>query len=140
MADAGMFNRTRSDKSHLGCDGVLEYLAHKNQVSPNKIARTISKNVLDFQKTLAKYKAAYIHRLVLSAMGYSATMLPRELAVSDLLEEISLKFPSMTNELDIIAYWIKSSLTVFHKAAFLDTPIIHYSAERNAVELQRGQV
>jgi hypothetical protein len=135
-----MFNRTRSDKNHLGCDGVLEYLAHKNSVSPNKIYRTVSKNVLGFQKILAKYKDAYIHSVVLSALGYSAETLPRELPESELLEEISLRLPNLTRELDIIAEWVQSSLTAFHKAAFFDTPLIHYSAEHNAVELLRGRV
>ena len=135
-----MLNRTRPNKNYLGCDGVLEYLAHKHSVSPNKIYRTVSKNVLGFQKTLAKYKDAYIHRVVLSALGYSTETLPRELPESELFEEISRRFPGLTSELDIIAEWVQSGLAAFHKAAFLNTPLIHYSTERNAVELLRGQV
>ena len=133
-------NRTRSHKNHLGCDGILEYLAHKNSVSPNKNYQTVSANVFNFQKTLAKYKDAYIHSMVLSALRYSTEALPRELPESELLEEISLRFPNLTSELDVITEWVQSRLTAFHKAAFLDTPLIYYSAEHNAVELLRGQV
>lgn len=135
-----MFNRTRPDKNHLGCDGVLEYLAHKNSISPNKIYRMVSKNAFGFQNILTKYKDAYIHSVVLSALGYSAETLPRELTESELLEEISLRFPNLTSELDVIAEWVQSSLTTFHRAAFLGTPLIHYSAEHNLVKLLRGQV
>lgn len=135
-----MFNRTRSDKNHLGCDGVLEYLAHKNDISPNKIYITVSKNVQQFEKTLSKYKDAYIHSLVLSALGYSVEALPRELQKYKLIEEIVVMFPSLISELDEILQWIEGKLTSFHEAAFLGTPIIHYSVDHNAVEILRGQV
>jgi hypothetical protein len=135
-----MFNRTRLNKNHLGCDGVLEYLAHKNAVSPKMIYKTVSKDVSKFQKTLAKYRNAYIHSLVLSALGYSIETLPRELRKGTLLEEISQRFPSLTNELDAIDSWVQSNFTSFHCAAFLYTPLLHYSAERNAVELLRRHI
>lgn len=133
-----MLNRTRYDKNHLGCDGVLEYLSHKHGVSPAEIYQAISKNVLKFHKTLAKYKDAYIHNIVLSALGYSAETLPRELPQNELLEDISCRFPNLTSELDGVAKWVKNNLTSFHRTAFLDSPLIHYSTEHNAVELLRG--
>ena len=135
-----MLNRTRPDKKYLGCDGVLEYLAQKSSVSPDEIYQAVSTNILSFPKTLAKYKDAYIHRVVLSALGYSVQTLPRQLSERALFEEISIRFPNMISELDKISEWVQSSLTVFHKAAFLDTPLIYYSAEHNAVELVRGQI
>jgi type I restriction-modification system DNA methylase subunit len=135
-----MLNRTRSGKNYLGCDGVLEYLSYKNNVLTNKIYQTVSKNVQKFHKTLAKYKDAYIHSLVLSALGYSVETLPKELSRKKLLEEIALSFPSLTGEIDTIDMWIESRLTAFHKTAFFDTPIIHYSTDLDAVELLRGQI
>jgi hypothetical protein len=135
-----MLDRTRPDKKHLGCDGVLEYMAHKNIVSPNKIYPFILNNVQKFHKTLAKYKDVYIHNVVLSTLGYSVETLPKELPKNKLLEEIALRFPGLTGEIDAIDKWIESRLTSFHKAAFFDTPLIHYSAELDAVELLRRQV
>ena len=134
-----MLNRTRSGKNHLGCDGVLEYLSYKTSVSAYKIYQTISTNIQDFHKTLAKYKDAYIHSLVLTALGYSVETLPKELSGKKLLEEIELSFPSLTGEIDTIDMWIKSRLTEFHKTAFFNTPIIHYSTQ-GVVELLRRQI
>jgi hypothetical protein len=123
-----MLNRTRPGKNHLGCDGVLEYLTFKFNVSTRNLYQAISRNAQSFHKTLAKYKDAYIHSLVLSALGYSIESLPRELPKNVLLDEIALRFPSLDREMDTIDKWIENRLTGFHKTAFLNTPIIHYSA------------
>lgn len=127
-------NRTRSDKKYLGCDGVIEYLAHKYAVSPSMIYQAASGSTLRFHKTLSKYKDAYIHSLVLSVLGYSTRTLPKELRLSELIEEINLSFPSLGSNLEEISDWIQNSLTEFHAAAFLGKPLIYYSAKNNAIE------
>lgn len=137
-----MLSRTRPDKNHLGCDGVLEYLAHKNAISPNQIHRTVSQNVRQFQKTLAKYRDAYIHNLVLSALGYSVKSLPLDLPkkIDKVAEKIVALYPSLAASIPEIKKWIRTSLTPFHQLAFLNTPIIQYSAEHDTVESVRGYV
>lgn len=134
-----MLNRTRPCKNHLGCDGVLEYLSYKTSVSAQKIYQTVLTNIQNFHKTLAKYKDAYIHSLVLTALGYSVETLPKELPRKKLLQKIEHSFPSLTCEIDTIDMWIRSRLTEFHRMAFFNTPIIHYSTQ-DAVELLRRQI
>jgi len=134
-----MLNRTRPYKNHLGCDGVLEYLSYKTSVSAQKIYQTVLTNIQNFNKTLAKYKDAYIHSLVLTALGYSVETLPKELPRKNLLEEIEHSFPSLTCEIDTIDMWIRTRLTEFHRMAFFNTPIIHYSTQ-DTVELLRRQI
>lgn len=135
-----MCSRTRPDKNHLGCDGVLEYLVHKNTISASRVRRTISENVQGFHRTLAKYRDAYIHCLLLSALGYSANSLPDSLPqeTAGLVKKVGTRYPSLLSELAEIENWIKTRFNAFHRAAFFDTPIIQYSAERDVVESIRG--
>lgn len=131
--------RTRVDKNHLGCDGVLEFLAHKNAISVTQMRQVILKNAHNFHLTLTKYRNAYIHSLVLSALGYSVNSLPCNipLKTNRVMDKIESKYPSMASELPVIERWIRESLTPHHQAAFLDAPIIHYSAEHDAIKTAR---
>lgn len=130
-----MLNKTRLDKNHLGCDGVLEYLAHKYTISPYELYLTISKNIQKFQKTLVKYKDMYLHNLILSVLRYSYEKLPEKLQKNRILKEIESRYPSLIRELDTIDDWIQHRLTSFHRSSFLETPIIHYLAKEKIVDL-----
>lgn len=131
--------RTRPSKNHLGCDGIIEYLSHKLNVAPSRIYHSIKQNTNEFAETINKYRDAYIHNVILSALGYTVHSLPVNLPRTQnvLLRDVALKYPSLIDELSDIDEWIGSRLTQFHRAAFFDRPIIQYSAERETVELTR---
>ena len=133
--------RTRSDKNHLGCDGVLEYIAHNNNVSPYQIMHTILQNAHSFKKTLAKYFDAHIHNILLSTLGYSGISFVNELPMNTntVMDKIAINYPSLENELHIIEKWIKTSLTLFHRNSFLRKPLIQYCNDSDTVQSAKVQ-
>ena len=133
-----MLCRTRPDKNHLGCDGILEFLAHKHSISPKQLYAAIANHVTEFPKILAKYRNAYLHALVLSALGYSPTSMPTlPQTAEQVTERIVTLYPSHGGELDEVRAWIRTSLTTVHASALFETPIIQYSSVRDTVELAR---
>lgn len=133
-----MLCRTRPDKNHLGCDGILEFLAHKHSISPKQLYTAIANHVTEFPKTLAKYRNAYLHVLVLSALGYSPFSMPTlPQTAEQVTERVVTLYPCHRDEKDEVRTWIRTSLTTVHASAFFKTPIIQYSSARDTVQLAR---
>lgn len=62
--------RTRVNKQSLGCDGLLEFIARKEQVSPELIVELISSSPETFEECKAKYKNLVLHNIVLAILGF----------------------------------------------------------------------
>lgn len=136
-----MLNRTRPDKNHLGCDGILEYMAHKHAIPPGQLHAAITQHAAEFPKTLAKYHDAYLHALVLSVLGYSAHSLPEmPQKIDQVMERMATLYPSHVRELDSINESVRTNLNPFHAAAFFGTPIIRYSSKYDVVEWARRSI
>ena len=133
-----MLCRTRPDKNHLGCDGILEFLAHKHSISVKQLYAVIASRVTELPITLAKYRDSYLHALVLSALGYSPYSMPTlPQTAEQVTESVVALYPSHGGERDEIRAWVKTTLTAVHTSAFFEAPIIQYSSLRDTVELAR---
>ena len=54
----------------MGCDGLLEFIARKEQVSPELIVELISSSPETFEECKAKYKNLVLHNIVLAILGF----------------------------------------------------------------------
>ena len=128
--------RTRPNKNNLGCDSVLEYVAHKSNISPSIIKHTILQNSQSFSMTLAKYLDAHIHNIILSTLGYSGKSFANELPMNTntVIERVANAYPSLVKDLHIVEKWIKTRLDLFHRNSFFDKPLIHYCIENDMMQ------
>jgi hypothetical protein len=134
-----MLRKSRIDKKHIGCDGIVEYISHENAISPKQIYLHIMQDVKKLNKTLAKYRDAYIHNMVISALGYTvhSQMVGFPMKTSEVAIKVAEAFPSLTGDYNEIRTWIDSKLASFHKAAFFNAPILQMSADHSTIEPAR---
>jgi hypothetical protein len=134
-----ILKKSRIDKNHLGCDGVLEYLAHLNSISPRQIYYSLLQNAKMLDNTLKKYRDAYIHNTIISALGYTthSQIWGLPIKVGEVANKVVEVFPSLSGEHDVIRKWIDLKFEKFHKTAFLDVPVFHVSADGGIIKMVR---
>lgn len=120
--------RTKVEKRSIGCDGILEFLSQKFNVSCEYIYRLFSKE--RYYPTILKkrYESFYLHAIILSALGYpnkpcslSAEELARKIAISD-----SAQFVAVQD-------WIMRSFNHIHADALMNAPVFEYVQTQNSI-------
>ena len=117
--------RTRANKRSLGCDGILEFIARKEQVSPIAIASLIRDNTEMFAACKAKYTNLVLHNIVLAILGFR---LERSdgIQVSELRSRFVKRYPSLKDEWDRVENWIIEQFNSVHEQAFCAIPYYRY--------------
>jgi hypothetical protein len=131
--------RTRTNKSSMGCDGVLEYVAQKTNTSCESIYNSIVLAKTNFPQIQAKYKSLYLHALTLSAVGYQSSIPTRlPVSVKQIAETIKSDYPGLIGDISEIVTWLKNEFNKFHRDAFWGVPLFHYNSSTDSIDLQKG--
>ena len=119
--------RTRVNKQSLGCDGVLEFVARKEQISPDRIVELLSSPEL-FLECKAKYKNLVLHNIVLAILGFRVET-HDVVQMSELRQRFYAMYPGLKNEWNKVAEWITTWFNSIHTQAFSNRPYYHYECE-----------
>ena len=124
LDDACLLKRSRTSKSSLGCDGVLEFAAKDLYINPSSIVEQICQTPELMTATLAKYKNLILHNYVLNILGYSVlTGVNREnLAISNIIEKLNTLYGK---QLDVLK-WMEKKFNSVHSGIFKGKPFIHF--------------
>ena len=132
-----VLNRTLPNTGGIGCDGVMEYLAHKERIAPKDLNNLIENQGNRFVLTLGKYSKAFMHNLVLSLIGYSPKHLVSNcsLTISDFELQLISKHVGLVGDLPMITNWIRDEFNSFHSVAFIKKPIARYNPSFDTIEM-----
>lgn len=116
--------RTRTSKSSLGCDGIIEYVAKDLGINPEIIVRKIQENPFAMKMVLKKYQRMILHDAVLYYLGYNTSdgILVNNCKVDEMIEFLIKKFG---DELEYKT-WIEESFNVVHNEMFKGIPYLIY--------------
>lgn len=116
--------RTRTSKSSLGCDGIIEYVAKDLGINPEIIVRKIQENPFAMKMVLKKYQRMILHDAVLYYLGYNTSdgILVNNCKVDEMIEFLIKKFG---DELEYKT-WIEESFNVVHNEMFKEIPYLIY--------------
>lgn len=117
--------RTRVNKQSLGCDGLLEFIARKEQVSPERIVELISSSPELFVECKAKYKNLVLHNIVLAILGFRVET-HDDIQMFELRNRFYEAYPGLKNEWDTVEEWITMQFNSIHTQAFSNRPYYHY--------------
>ncbi len=126
--------RTRVNKQTLGCDGVLEYVARKESVSPKTIVRMIREAPERFVKCKERYRSLILHGLVLAALGFrkekeTCMELPK------LRHVFSKMYPMLCSDWGMIEAWINERFNLIHGQSFYSKP--YYCFENGCFRIMK---
>ena len=121
--------RTKASKKSLGCDGIIEFLSQKLDVSCETIYKVFSEErgvVLD--GVIALYRNLYFHALVMSALHY------KEQRVGMSVSEVSLNSGIIdTSDLKNFTNWLRTDFNMVHAESFLKCPIYYFDKNSDMI-------
>lgn len=120
--------RTKVDKRSLGCDGILEFLSQKYNVSCELIHKFIFEE--KFYPTFLKeqYEGLYLHAMIMSALGYPYKMI--SLSLQELTQQLGI---TQKVQMEMIKTWIRTKFNHIHFDAMLKSPIFEYNQNIDAI-------
>ncbi|WP_446898808.1 HsdM family class I SAM-dependent methyltransferase [Clostridium sp. LBM24168] len=119
--------RTRSSKTSLGCDGIIEFLVDKHSYSPISLCNFLEKNVDKFSQVINKYKYFVMHRIVLNLVMYNPENGVEHKSIND--DYIVRNCGICKSELGKLLTWIKTDFNNYHKTAFCKNPFLRYEED-----------
>lgn len=124
--------RTRSSKTSLGCDGILEFLADEYGYNPTTLVDFLEKNIDNFRQVISKYKYFIMHRIVLSLVKYTPANGVEYKSISDdyILQHCGI----CKDDEEELLRWIKTNFNEYHKTAFRDNPFLRYEVDIKALK------
>lgn len=116
--------RTRTSRSSLGCDGMIEYAAKDLCINPEIIVRKIQEDPWDMKRVLKKYEMLILHNAVLDFLGYntSAGIAVKSCAADEIIKFLTNKFG---DEFDY-GTWMEETFNLVHGEIFKGVPYIVY--------------
>ena len=109
----------------MGCDGLLEFIARKEQVSPELIVELISSSPEMFAECTAKYKNLVLHNLVLAILGFRVETCD-DIQMLELRQKFYEMYPGLKNEWGTVEEWITMQFNSIHTQAFSNRPYYRY--------------
>lgn len=122
--------RTKAEKKHLGCDGVLEYLSQRTGYSCEAICKYIFSERFYPDEIKKQYENLLIHAVLMSALNYLKA--EQNTSVSDLVKYLN---KPKDFDLDIFKTWIANNFNHIHSESFFKTPIFIYNPTTDEFEL-----
>lgn len=116
--------RTRTSKSSLGCDGIIEYTSKDLGINPEILVRRIQDNPFAMEMVLKKYQKMILHDVVLNYLGYNTSdgILANNCKTDEVIECLWKKFGSRYD----YGTWIKESFNSVHNEIFKGVPYLVY--------------
>lgn len=122
--DGCMLKRSRTSKSALGSDGVLEFVSKDLNISPANVVEQICQNPYALNDTLRKYKDLIVHNTIMNLMGYNVRtgVSKNVIGLDDLVEKLDSKFDKSFDS----AKWIAERFDSIHKGIFKGVPYLGF--------------
>lgn len=120
--------RTRVNKQSLGCDGLLEFVARKEQVNPELVVQLISSSSSSpemFVECKAKYKSLVLHNIVLAILGFRVETRD-DIQMLELRQRFHEMYPDLKKEWGTVEEWITLQFNSIHTQAFSNRPYYRY--------------
>ena len=117
--------RNRANKQSLGCDGILEFIARKEQVSPQKIVDLVSSSPKLFIECRNKYKDLVLHNIVLTILAFRLEIRDA-VHMTELRQKFYDMYPGLRKEWNMVEGWILSQFNAIHTRAFSNRPYYRY--------------
>ena len=133
-------SRTRPSKHFRGCDCLLEYLALDTGINCGVLYDAITSEPDNFPLVRRKYQNAFLHALVLSALGFrSDAPLPHlNLPLPDFRELLLREYPGLYGALEQVCRWVEEDFSAFHKKAFWDAPVFFFDESSQTITTIEG--
>ena len=103
---------------------MLEFVARKEQVSPERVVELLSSPEL-FVECKAKYKNLVLHNVVLAILGFRVETRD-DIQMLELRQRFYEMYPGLRNEWDTVEEWIAVQFNSIHAQAFNNRPYYHY--------------
>ncbi|MCD8295932.1 MAG: N-6 DNA methylase [Clostridia bacterium] len=125
-------NRTKSGKSNLGCDGLLEFISQKYGCACEKAYKAIMQPDAYSGTLKNMYTDLYLHALTMSVMDY------RHPAGTPVAACDIVSMSGITDKADTLFYsgWIDNRFNAVHEASMFSAPI--YRLENGLVHYLRA--
>lgn len=117
--------RTRANKRSLGCDGMLEFIARKEQVNPSLLVELLSLHPESFVACRAMYKDLVIHSIVLAILGFRLKD-HDSVHILELRKNFLDMYPRLKQDWGTVEAWISLQFNLIHTQAFYEHPYYHY--------------
>lgn len=117
--------RTRVNKHTLGCDGLLEFISHKEGVAPQAVVELVMAYPAMFTQCIDKYVSLCLHSIVLASLGFRQDN-NSNLDMGTLYRSFSRLYPSLKYEWPAIKTWIQEQFNAVHIQAFCSRPYYLY--------------
>ncbi|MBZ9633319.1 class I SAM-dependent DNA methyltransferase [Clostridium sp. FP1] len=124
--------RTRSSKTSLGCDGILEFLADEYTYNPTMVCAFLQKNIDNLNRIIKKYKCFIMHRIVLTLVKYSPEngVEYKSVSKADIVQHCGI----CKNDANELLTWIETGFNEYHKTAFRDNPFLKYEVDTKVLK------
>ncbi len=122
--------RTKSEKKHLGCDGVLEYLSQRTGYSCEAIYKYVFSERFYPDEIKKQYENLLIHAVLMSALNYLKAKQTK--SVSNLMKHLN---KPKNFDIGVFKKWIENNFNYIHSESFFKAPIFIYNPKTDEFEL-----
>lgn len=120
--------RTKTSKKALGCDGLLEFLSQKLNVSCESIYKTLVNQDFYLSNLKERYEGLYLHSVVVSALGYPYK--PSSMNLDELVQKLCV---DNKGQEAFIKNWVIDSFNDIHYESLMKSPIFEFVKNRNKI-------
>ncbi|MBU9739470.1 HsdM family class I SAM-dependent methyltransferase [Diplocloster agilis] len=120
--------RTKSEKKALGCDGLLEYISQKLNISCENIYKVFTDQAFYPSIMKERYENLYLHSVVVSALGYPYT--PVSMNMDELTKIIGI---DNKEQVEFVQNWIIEQFNDVHFEALMKSPVFEFIPSQNRI-------
>lgn len=121
-------SRTKVEKRSLGCDGILEFLSQKTNMSCEQIYTFFMEKNFYPSCLKEKYENLYLHAAIVSALGYPYKSV--SLSMNDMIQRMGLENDT---EIEKVKKWVISNFNYIHSQALMKSPVFEYDPVRDTI-------
>lgn len=125
-------SKNKSERHHMGSDGIVEFLSQKYQINPTEFVKFVEENILNISQVRDKYKDLLLHNSILQFMDYRTSSGPSKQSIG--IEEVA-NFITERFDIDFNPIiWIKLQFEIVHFGIFFGKPFLKVSDDRSRIE------
>lgn len=120
--------RTKAKKKSLGCDGIIEFLSQKLDISCEAIYNAFVEERVDLNNIIILYRNLYLHALVMSTLQYKEQRI--RMSVTDISKKSGV---TSTCDLNSFKDWMRTEFNTAHTESFMKCPIYYFDKDSDMI-------
>ena len=127
-------SKNKTEKHHIGSDGIIEYMSYKLQVNPSALVQKVEQNVVQLQKVRKKYKNLLLHNGLLKYLEYDTKngVKKKSATIRDSASYLEQYFEIESG----IEEWIQNYFEEIHNEIFMGIPFLKVVQNDDGGEIQ----